>query len=149
MTPIFVVISFELRELAIEIRCRPEKQLIQALTAKGSDQPFDERMRHGNERHRLDFLDLKDAEVGLPLLEPIQRIMIRTDIFRESRASNGVLEHAAKGHPIDNSGLNPKTHNPPRVLIDDDQNPICSQCDGLTSHEIDAPQTVLHMPEER
>jgi hypothetical protein len=39
-------------------------------------------MRERHVRHRLDLSDVEDAKIRLPLLEPIQGIMVRTQIFR-------------------------------------------------------------------
>jgi len=47
----------------------------------------------------------------LPLMKPVQRIVIRTQIFRKVVTSDRLLEHATKRQTIDDSGLNPKSDN--------------------------------------
>jgi hypothetical protein len=63
--------------------------------------------------------------------------------------SNRSLEHPAQGRPINDASLNSKTNNATRELIHHDENPMCSQRCGFTSKQIAAPQTVLHVAEER
>jgi hypothetical protein len=75
--------------------------------------------------------------------------MIRTEILRDASAPNRVLEHAAKRHAIHDSALNPKSDDPPRVLIHDDQYPVRAQGKRLASQQVDTPQAVFHVAEER
>jgi hypothetical protein len=42
-------------------------------------------------------------------------------------ASNGVVEHSAKGDTVDRTGLQAKPDDPASVLIHDDQYPVSSQ----------------------
>src|SRR5262245_11857167 len=103
-------------------------------------------MGQGNVWNRFDFSHIENPEVRLPLMKPIQRIVIRTDIFgKRCYTSNRLFEHATKRHTIDNSGLNSKSDDSTRVLVHHDQHPMRSQCNGFASHQINAPQTVLHV----
>jgi hypothetical protein len=63
--------------------------------------------------------------------------------------SNRSLEHPAQGRPINDAALNTKTNNAPRELIHHEESPVRSQRCGFTSEQIAAPQTVLHVAEER
>jgi hypothetical protein len=47
----------------------PEEHAIEIFSANRADQPFDERMRNGRVRNRLDLLDLEYAQVGEPAVE--------------------------------------------------------------------------------
>jgi hypothetical protein len=76
---------------------------------------------------------------------PKERIVIGTQIFRDSRTSDRLFEHATKRitvDAVDDSGLNSKSDNAPRELIHYDENPMGSQGCGFATKEIDAPQTV-------
>ena len=74
-----IVEPLEIEELHLEVSGRPEYRVIQTLAPNGADQPFDKRMREWHVRHGLDVRHLKDSQIGLPLVEPIQRIMIRAE----------------------------------------------------------------------
>src|SRR5438045_1276133 len=75
MRAMLVVVLLELDEFPLEISCCPEQYAIQIFAPYGSNQPFDDRMRARHVRHRLDFPDVEDPQVRLPLLKPVQRIM--------------------------------------------------------------------------
>jgi hypothetical protein len=57
------------------------------------------------------------------LMKPIQRIVIRTEILGRAFTENGLLEHSAERHTINDTGLNSKTDDSARVLIQDDKYP--------------------------
>jgi hypothetical protein len=78
MRAMLVVVLLELEELPLEISRGPEQYPIQTLAPYGPNQPFDDRMGARCVRHRLDFSDVKDPQVRLPLMKPVQRIMVRT-----------------------------------------------------------------------
>jgi len=66
-------------------------------------------MRKGNVRDFLDFVDLEDPEIGLPLSKPKERIMIGTEVLRQrTLIGNDATEHPAESNSIDRSGMNPK-----------------------------------------
>jgi hypothetical protein len=75
-----VVVLLELDELPLEISPGPEQQAIQALAPYGPNQPFDDRMGARHVWHRLDFPDVLNPQVRLPLMKPVQRIMVRTEV---------------------------------------------------------------------
>ena len=70
MRAVAVVVIPEFEQLVCEISGRPEKRSVQIFTANGPDEPFHERMRKRNIRDCLDFVDLEDPEIGLPLSKP-------------------------------------------------------------------------------
>ena len=55
-------------------------------------------MRQRRVGYRLDFDHLQQSKVGLPLLEPIQRIVIRAEILRQPLPLNRSPEHRAQQH---------------------------------------------------
>ncbi len=48
MRSLLIEIYPEFIELALEIDCIPEEDLVKVLPTYGANQPLDERMRHGN-----------------------------------------------------------------------------------------------------
>ena len=80
MRAMLVVVLLELDELPLEIRRGPEQQSIQTFAPYGPNQPFDDRMGARHVRDRLDFTDVKNPQVRLPLMKPVQRIMVRTEV---------------------------------------------------------------------
>jgi hypothetical protein len=79
MRAILVVVLLELDELPLEISSS-RTAFDQTFAPYGSNQPFDDRMGARHVRHRLDLLDVEDSQVRLPLMKPVQRIMVRTEV---------------------------------------------------------------------
>ena len=63
-------------------------------------------------------------------------------------ASNGVVEHSAKGDTVDCAGMQAKPNDLKRVLIHDDQDPVSPQHCRLAAKEVRAPETVLQVSKE-
>ena len=91
-------------------------------------------------KHRLDFRDAEHTQVRLPLMKPIERIVIRTQIFGNTLTSNRLLKHPAKRPTTDDSSLNCKSGDAARVLSHNDQHPRRPQCHGFAAQEIRAPE---------
>jgi hypothetical protein len=116
---------------------------------KSADQPLHKGMGPRNVGHGLDFGDGQDSQVGLPAMRTIKRIVVGTEVLRHGAvASKGVVEHSAKGHPVDRAGVQAKSNDPTSVLIHDDQYPVSSQDCRFAAKEVDAPETVLQVTEE-
>src|SRR6516225_6824453 len=100
-------------------------------------------------RNGLYFYDLQYPQIGLPLVEAIQRIMIRAQILRQAATSNRVIEHPAQSRTVYCSPVDPKPSDPPRKLVHHDQDPMgCQRC-RFAPEQITTPQAVLHMAEKR
>jgi hypothetical protein len=85
-------------------------------------------MKQGNVRHRLDLGYLKDSQIGLPLLKPIQLIVVGAKVLRHrSTTSNGLTEHLAERYTINYSGMDAEPDDPASALIHDDQDPVRPQ----------------------
>ena len=82
MRSMAVIVTVEIEELHLQIRGRPEQGAVQTFAPNGANQPFNEGMGERHVRHRLDFPDVEDAQIRLPLAEPIQGITVRAEIFR-------------------------------------------------------------------
>ena len=106
-------------------------------------------MRNRQVRNRLDFRHLEYPKIGLPLVESIQRIMIRTELFGQTLPANRSMEHAAQRHAVNDAAVDAKPNDATRKLVHHDENPMGPQSCGFASEQIAAPQTVLHVAEKR
>jgi len=145
-----VEVGPEIEQLVFQICRRPEQQVIQILASKGADEPFHEGMGQGNVGDGLDFCHLQNPQIGLPLVEPIERIVVRAQVVRQpAMPSNGAVEHATECDTIDRARLDAEPNDPAGVLIHDDQDPVGPQRGRLTPEQIDAPEAVFHVAQER
>ena len=95
----------------------------------------------------LIFPNAKYSQVRLPLMESIQRIMIRTQILWNRLPSNRSIEHATKCPTIDDR-VDSESDDAPSVLIHNDQHPVRAQCHRFTSEHIDAMQAVFRVTDK-
>jgi hypothetical protein len=75
---------------------------------------------------------VQDPQIGLPAVEPEQRIMVGAEPGGQTLAGDGLVEHAAERRPIDGNGLHPKADDPAGKLIQDNQNPVTLQQDRFS-----------------
>jgi len=144
-----VEIGFEIEQLAFEIGGCPEQHAVQALSTDGADEPLYKGMGQGNVGHGLDFGNIQDLQVGVPKMETIKRIVVATEVFWHGAvASNGLVEHSAKGDAVDPAGPQAKPNDPTGVLIHDDQDPVSPQDRRFAAKQVRAPETVLRVAEE-
>ena len=85
-------------------------------------------MRKWHVRNRLDFRNLEYPKIGLPLVESIQRIMIRAEVFWQTMPANRSMKHPAQCHSINDATVDAKPDYPTRKLVHHNENPMCSQC---------------------
>jgi hypothetical protein len=72
-------------------------------------------MGQGNVGYGLDFRQLQNTQIGLPLVELIERIVVGADVLRQPElAANGAVEHPTEGDTIDGSRMNAETNDPAR-----------------------------------
>ena len=105
MRSVTVVVALEIEELHLQISGRPEQGAVQAFAPNGADQPFNEWMRQRHIRDGLDFLHVEYSKIPLPLVEPIQRIMVRADVGRRGVAASRAIEHPAQRHAINHAAM--------------------------------------------
>ena len=60
-------------------------------------------MRKWFVRNRLDFRNIEYPKIGLPLVESIQRIMIRAEVFWQTMPANRSMKHPAQCHSINDA----------------------------------------------
>jgi hypothetical protein len=107
-------------------------------------------MRQWNVRDGLDFIHVQYPKVGLPLVEPIKRIVIGAEEVRHPvLPSNGAVEHPTKCDTINHSRMDAEANDPARVLIHDHQNPVGPQHGRFAPEQIHAPEAVSHVAQER
>ena len=78
-------------------------------------------------RNTLDLGHTQHPQVGVPLVEPVQWIVVGAEVRRSRMRSNGMVEHAAQCAAIHDAGMDTEADDPPRVLAPDDQHPMASQ----------------------
>jgi hypothetical protein len=105
-------------------------------------------MRKWHVRNSLDFRNPEYPKVGLPLVESIQRIMIRAEVFWQTVPANRSLKHPAQRHSIHDIAVDAKPDYPTRKLVHHNENPTCSQCCRFASKQIADPQTILHVADK-
>ena len=71
-----------------------------------------------------DFLDVENAQIRLPLVESVQRIMVRAEVRRRRVAARRSIEHLAQRHAVDDAAVHAKTHDAPRPLVHRDEHPV-------------------------
>jgi len=149
MRAMTVVVPLEIKELHLQISGRPEERAVETFAPNGSNQAFDEWMRERHVRHRLDGFHVEDSQIRLPLVEPIQGIMVRAEVCRRRVASSGSIEHPAQPHAVNDAAMHAKAHDAPRTLVHHDEHPVCAQSSRFASKQIKTPQTVLRVTEGR
>jgi hypothetical protein len=82
-------------------------------------------------------------------MESEQRIVVRTQMLRERLTRSGLVEHATDRHAIDVSWLDANADDPTREQIHDDHDPVALEHNRFASQQIDTPQAVLHVSDER
>ena len=90
-----VVIVLKLAQFRFQILVGPKERQVQALAPYGANQSFHKRMGEWRIGRGFDFLHYEYSQIGLPLVEPEQRIIIRTEVFRNWLIPNRLLEHPA------------------------------------------------------
>ena len=144
-----IVVGSESAELSLKIQMSPEPDVIQILSPKSADQPFNEWVRAGDKRYGLDFLNLEDSQVRPPAMESKQWVVVRTHVLRERLARSGVIEHATDRHAVDVSRRNTEADDPAREEIHDDHDPVALENNRFTTEQIDVPQAVRCVSDER
>jgi len=106
-------------------------------------------MRQWNVRDGLDFCHSQYPQVGLPLVEPIKRIVIGAEVPRHpALPSNGTVEHPTKCGTIDRSRMDAEANDPACVLIHDHKDPVGPQRSRFAPEQIRAPEAVFRVPQE-
>ena len=149
MSPVPIVVVLEIGQLALEISLVPEKRFVEAFATNSADESFDERMRERDIRNSFDLGDLQYTEIGSPTMEREKGIVIGAEVFWVWLSPNGLDEHPTQHDTVKGSGMDGEADDPARVLIHNAENPVSAKRGGLAAKQIDAPETVLHLSNER
>jgi len=87
-------------------------------------------------------------KVRLPLVESIQRVMVRAEVFRQTVPADCSLKHTAQRDSVHGATVNAKPENATGELVHDHEDPMGSQCGRFAAEQIAAPQTVLRVAEK-
>src|SRR5438093_686850 len=106
-------------------------------------------MREWDVRDGLDFFHVEDPKVPLPLVEPVQRIMVRAEVCRRGVVPSRSIEHPAQPDAIHSAAMHAKAHDATCPLVHHDEHPVCAEDGRFASKQIETPQTVFRMTEDR
>ncbi len=90
-----IVEVLKVSQFLFQVQRGPEQRAIHAFSSQRADQPFDKGMRHRHGRDTFDLGHTQHPQVGSPLVEPVQRIVVGAEVLRSRMRSNGTVEHAA------------------------------------------------------
>jgi hypothetical protein len=124
MRAMTIGIALEIKELHLQISSRPEHRPVETFAANRSDQAFNERMRQRRVRHRLDGFHIEDSQIRLPLVESVQRIMVRAEVSRRRLAMNRSIEHLAERDAINDAAVDAEAHDASRTLVHHSEHPV-------------------------
>src|SRR6202023_154902 len=106
-------------------------------------------MGQGNVGDGLDFCRLQYPQIGLPLVEPIERIVVGADVLRHpALPSNGAVENPTECDTIELSRMDAEPNDSARILVHDDQDPVGPQRGRLAPEQIYTPEAVFHVAQE-
>src|SRR5678815_3109260 len=100
-------------------------------------------------RYGLDFVDLENPKVRPPTVRLKEWIMIRAEMTRCAPTMDGGVEHAAHINAGDGSAVHADADEATRELVHDHEYPVAPEDDGLAAKEIDAPEAVCGVSDER
>src|SRR5262249_3363348 len=84
----------------------------------------------------LNLGHIEHSKVCLPLMESVQRIMIRTEIFGQGSAVDRSAKHPTQRRTVNDSTMNAEPDDSPRKLVHHDQNPMRSQACRFAAKQI-------------
>jgi hypothetical protein len=81
-------------------------------------------------------------------MELVQPVMVRAEIRRLGLAARGSVEHSTQPHAIHGTAVYTEAHDTTRELVHHHEYPVCAQDGRFAAKQINAPQTVLRVPED-
>src|SRR5471032_1789319 len=82
-------------------------------------------------------------------MESEQRIVVGTEMVRERLAGYCVVQQATERHAIDVRRLDAEANDAAREMIHHQHDPVALKHNRFTVEQIDTPQAVLHVADER
>ena len=108
MYPYRVEVAPERRQLSFQVLGIPIEQLVQILLADAANEALDKWVRPGHKRDRLHSLDTQDTEIGLPTLEPKERVMIKAQSDGQTLPAMAWLNMRQSATPSTATACTPK-----------------------------------------
>ena len=82
MGPVRVIEGLKVTQFLFQVRRGPEQHPIHELSSHCADQSFDKRMRQRHVRDTLHLGHPQDPQVGVPLVDPVQRVVVGAEARR-------------------------------------------------------------------
>src|SRR5215469_3026176 len=127
MSSMAIIVMLKIDQFRLQIGRGPEQGPVEVFAPHRADESFYERMRNRHIRNRFDFLHFEYSKIGLPLVESIQRIMIRAEVFGRTLPANRSMKHPAQRRSIHNAAVDAKPDDASPKLVHHNENPMCSQ----------------------
>ena len=127
----------------------PEQHMVEEFAPHRPDHALDERVRQRHVRHGLDLVDLENPKVRPPTVCLEQWIMIGAQMSRRALTMDGGVEHATNVDAGDGSAVHADADETTRELVHDHEHPVAPEHDRLASKEVDAPEAVCGVADER
>jgi hypothetical protein len=86
-----IVIISVLVQLLRQVQGVPEEYAVKIFSVQGADQPFDGWVRNGCIRNGFDLCDFEYPQVGEPMVEAKEGIVVGTQVFRKRLAGDGAI----------------------------------------------------------
>lgn len=144
-----VVVVLETGQFSFQVYDSPEGYVIEILASDRADQALYERVRHWRITNGLYLLDLEDADICLPSVKLQQRVVVGSEVRRLGRAADDPAKHSADDGTIKRSFASGESDDSPVALVHDDHYPVGIQNQRLAAKQIDTPEAVLSVAEER
>ena len=75
--------------------------------------------------------------------------MVRADVGRQRIVPSRSIEHLAQPQAINHAVMYAKAHDPTGALVHHDEHPMGAQDRRFASKQVETPQTVFRVPEDR
>ena len=94
------------------------------------------------------LISRKDPQVRLPLMKPVQRIMVRTEVGGHGLATRRVIEHPAQRRPVHAATVHAETHDAPCPVVHHNEHPVRVKDGRFAPKQIHTPQAILRMTQD-
>jgi hypothetical protein len=91
----------------------------------------------------------KDSQIRLPLVESVQRIVVRAEVGRRRLATSGSIKHLAQRHAVHDAAEHAEAHDAARTLVHHHEHPMRVEDGRFAPKQIKTSQTVLRVTQDR
>ena len=100
-------------------------------------------------RHGLNVVDFQNPKMGRPTVRLEHWIVVRAEMSRDALPVDPCIKHAAHVNARDGTTMHAEPDETARELIQDDQDPVTAEHDRLAAKQVDVPETVSGVADER